>query len=212
MRAMDTLSSETQGVVSTFSGESVDELLTMKPMSQLTLQQVTGLTGPRRGTRRARVQDVSAIRGIVEPLVRQRRMVALRPVTFYESLQRFRVIEAPQQGVIGCGALQVVWDELAEIRTIAVSPESRGSGAGSELLRDLLYEGQELGVRRVFCQTFAVHFFSRHGFVPTEVESVSPDIYAELLRGYDHDVAQSLDLARVRPITLGNTCMVRSLD
>ncbi len=64
---------------------------------------------------------------------------------------------------------------------------------------------------RLFCLTFEVDFFARHGFHPIDGAPVTPEVYAELLRSYDEGVAEFLDLDRVKPNTLGNTRMLREL-
>ncbi len=162
-------------------------------------------------TRPARTADVRVIRDIVAPLEASRRLVAKDAVTYYESLQQFRVVET--DGVIvGCGALHVLWHELAEVRTIAVVDEHLGRGAGHRLLVDLIDDAKVLGVRRVFCLTFETDFFQRHGFVVIDGQTVSADVYAELLRSYDEGVAEFLDLERVKPNTLGNTRMLLTLS
>jgi amino-acid N-acetyltransferase len=66
-------------------------------------------------------------------------------------------------------------------------------------------------VSRLFCLTFEVDFFSRHGFERIEGQAVEPEVYTELLRSYDEGVAEFLDLERVKPNTLGNTRMLRTL-
>jgi amino-acid N-acetyltransferase len=110
--------------------------------------------------------------------------------------------------VVGCGALHVMWEDLAEIRTIAVDASCQGQGVGHRLVGALLESARDLGVRRVFVLTFAVDFFARHGFKEIEGTPVSHEVYAELLRSYDEGVAEFLDLDRVKPNTLGNTRML----
>lgn len=161
-------------------------------------------------TRRARTSDVRGIREIIAPLVASRVLIAKDAVTYFEALQQFRVIEDGAQ-VVGCGALHVMWEDLAEVRTLAVRPAYLGRGLGGALLADLIGDARELGVRRVFCLTFETRFFGRHGFVPIEGQAVPPEVYAELLRSYDDGVAEFLDLERVKPNTLGNTRMLLTL-
>jgi amino-acid N-acetyltransferase len=158
----------------------------------------------------ARTPDVRAIRAIVAPMAQSRVLIAKEAVTYYEALQQFRVAELDGQ-VVGCGALHVMWEDLAEIRTLAVRPEAKGAGVGSALLGALVEDARQLGVRRLFCLTFEVDFFTRHGFEPIEGQAVDPEVYAELLRSYDEGVAEFLDLERVKPNTLGNTRMLRQL-
>jgi amino-acid N-acetyltransferase len=92
-----------------------------------------------------------------------------------------------------------------------VRPDVAGLGVGSALLGALVEDARALGVQRLFCLTFEVDFFARHGFAPIEGQAVEPEVYAELLRSYDEGVAEFLDLERVKPNTLGNTRMLRTL-
>jgi amino-acid N-acetyltransferase len=163
-------------------------------------------------TRRARTSDIRAIRDIVTPLVEQGRLVAKDMVAYFESLQQFRLVVDEVGQVVGCGALHVMWEDLAEVRTIAVRPAYLGQGAGHALLADLLADARALGVERVFCLTFETAFFAEHGFVPIEGQAVMPEVYRELVRSYDEGVAEFLDLERVKPNTLGNTRMLVNLQ
>jgi amino-acid N-acetyltransferase len=161
--------------------------------------------------RPARTSDVRAIRALVEPLARERVLVSKDAVAYYEGLQQFLVAEADDGVLAGCGALHVLWDDLAEVRTLAVAPAHLGRGVGSALLEALVGRARELGVGRLFCLTFEVEFFGRHGFRPIDGAPVTPEVYAELLRSYDEGVAEFLELDRVKPNTLGNTRMLREL-
>ena len=152
-----------------------------------------------------------AIRQLVRPFNASRVLVAKEAVTYYESVQEFRVVEDGAGELVGCGALHVMWEDVAEVRTLAVRPDRGGHGIGGALLDVLLDEARALGVARVFCLTFEVDFFARHGFSPIEGQAVAPDVYAEMLRSYDEGVAEFLDLDRVKPNTLGNTRMLRVL-
>ena len=156
--------------------------------------------------------DVRAIRRLVEPYANERILLAKEWVAYYEAVQEFLVARAAgSDDVVGCGALHIMWEDLAEIRTLAVAPELRGRAVGHALVDGLLERARGLGLRRVFCLTFEVDFFARHGFREIEGTPVPPDVYAELLRSHDDGVAEFLDLARVKPNTLGNTRMLLHL-
>ncbi len=163
--------------------------------------------------RRARTPDVAAIRGLINANVASGCLLDKPTVALYEDIQEFWVCSrAPGGEVIGCGALHVMWEDLAEIRTIAVQDKHQGRGAGQRLVAALLATAREIGVSRVFVLTFAVDFFARRGFeVISGAAAASPDVYAELLRSYDEGVAEFLDLDRVKPNTLGNTRMLLRL-
>ena len=162
--------------------------------------------------RRARTPDVRAIADLVNINVESRRLLGKATVTLYEDVQEFWVAERAVGGeVVGCGALHVMWEDLAEIRTVAVHPGLQGNGVGHRLVTALLGSAREVGVRRVFVLTFATGFFARHGFVEIDGAPVSPEVYDELLRSYDEGVAEFLDLDRVKPNTLGNHRMLLHL-
>ena len=163
--------------------------------------------------RSARTSDVTDIVEMAQPLVERRALVPKETVSYYESIQEFLVAEAEDSGeMAGFGALHVMWEDLAEVRTLASHEDWRGRGVGSVLLRRLVERARALGVRRVFCLTFEVEFFTRHGFeVMKDQTPVDPEVYTELLRSPDEGVAEFLDLARVKPNTLGNTRMILHL-
>jgi amino-acid N-acetyltransferase len=159
--------------------------------------------------RRARTADVTGIKDLVDKYA-GRVLLAKDLVTLYEDVQEFRVVELDGR-VVGCGALHVLWADLAEIRTVAVDPALSGRGIGHLLVDSLLATARELGVRRVFVLTFEREFFGRHGFVEIDGAPVSAEVYEEMLRSYDAGVAEFLDLAYVRPNTLGNSRMLLEL-
>lgn len=162
--------------------------------------------------RRARTPDVRAIRRLVDAYSGDGpRLLKKATVTLYEDVQEFWVAECDGK-VVGCGALHVLWEDLAEIRTVAVDGDYRGRGIGHRIVTALLDTARELGLRRVFCLTFEVDFFARHGFREIQGTPVQPEVYAELLASYDEGVAEFLDLEHVKPNTLGNTRMLLHLD
>ena len=160
--------------------------------------------------RRARTADVPGIRALVDAFTGDRRLLAKAMVNLYEDVQEF-FVAVDGDRVVGCGALHVLWEDLAEVRTLAVAADAQGRGVGSALLRRLVENARELGVRRLFCLTFETDFFGRHGFVPVDDVLVDPSVRAELLQSPDEGVAEFLDLARVKPNTLGNTRMLAHL-
>jgi amino-acid N-acetyltransferase len=161
--------------------------------------------------RRARTSDVPGIRALVDSYTGDRRLLAKAMVNLYEDVQEFFVAVDGEQ-VVGCGALHVLWEDLAEVRTLAVAQAAQGRGVGSALLERLAENARELGVGRLFCLTFETSFFARHGFAPIEELALDPDVRAELLQSPDEGVAEFLDLARVKPNTLGNTRMLAVLE
>ena len=160
--------------------------------------------------RPARTADIKSIRAIIDTYVLGRRVLAKETVTLYETVQEFIVAEFEGE-IVGCGALHVLWEDLAEVRTVAVSEKMRGKGVGNVIIENIVDRARAVGVKRIFCLTFETHFFSRNGFEVIEGTPVEPEVYQQLLRSYDEGVAEFLDLERVKPNTLGNTRMLRIL-
>jgi amino-acid N-acetyltransferase len=161
--------------------------------------------------RRARTADVPKIAELLTPYVAERILLGKERVDLFEQVQEFRVADSQSRDIVACGALHVMWEDLAEVRSLAVSAQARRSGAGSAVLDRLISDARELGVSRLFCLTFEVGFFSRFGFEPVTDELVDKKVFAELIRSHDEGVAEFLDLARVKPNTLGNTRMLLHL-
>lgn len=160
--------------------------------------------------RPARTADVRQMADLIDRYARDRILLGKELVTLYEDVQEFQVAEVGST-VVGCGALHVLWEDLAEVRTLAVDGSLRGRGVGHRVLEGLVRQAREVGVSRLFCLTFEVAFFGRHGFEVIEGTPVSPEVYAELMRSMDEGVAEFLDLARVKPNTLGNVRMLLTL-
>jgi amino-acid N-acetyltransferase len=105
----------------------------------------------------------------------------------------------------------VLWEDLGEIRTVAVHPRAVGHGVGHAIVAALIARARELGLRRLFVLTFEEKFFGRHGFTEIDGTPVPPDVFAAMVRSYDAGVAEFLDLAHVKPNTLGNVRMLLHL-
>ena len=160
--------------------------------------------------RPARTGDVKAIRQIIDQYSLQRKLLSKETVTLYEDVQEF-VVAVEGENVVGCGALHVLWEDLAEVRTVAVVEKLRGQGVGHQILENIMDRAKKVGVKRLFCLTFETDFFGRHGFTEIHGAPVDPDVYQQLLRSYDEGIAEFLDLESVKPNTLGNTRMLKLL-
>ena len=160
--------------------------------------------------RPAKTMDVKAIRSLVDSYAAPGQMLSKETVTLHESVQEFMVAEVDGV-VVGCGALHILWEDLAEVRTMAVTKELNRQGIGHKILEAIIKRAGEVGVEKIFCLTFQTEFFGAHGFEVIEGTPVDPMVYAELLRSYDAGVAEFLDLESVKPNTLGNTRMLKKL-
>jgi len=160
--------------------------------------------------RAARTSDIKAIRTIIDTYSLQRRLLSKETVMLYEDVQEFFVAEKDNT-IIGCGALHVLWEDLGEVRTVAVIEDFRGQKIGHQIMNAIIERAQSLGLKRLFCLTFETEFFGKHGFKEIQGAPVEPEVYQQLLRSYDEGIAEFLDLESVKPNTLGNTRMLKIL-
>lgn len=156
--------------------------------------------------RRARTTDVPAMKSIIDSYV-GRVLLAKPLVTLYEDVQEFWVAELDGR-LVGCGALHVLWEDIGELRSIAVLPEATGRGIGHAIVEALVTVAKDLGLARLFVLTFETGFFAQHGFVEIDGTPVTPEVYEEIRRSLDEGVAEFLDLPYVKPNTLGNSRML----
>ncbi len=160
--------------------------------------------------RPARTSDVRAIQAIREPflgkVLQHHELVGL-----FEKIQEFQVVVDGNDRVVAAGALHVMWEDLAEVRSIVVDDSMRGKGIGHLLVEALIEEARKLGIKRVFCLTFETGFFGKHGFEPISDVPVDAETFEEMVRSTDVGVAEFLDLARVKENTLGNTRILKLL-
>ena len=161
--------------------------------------------------RPARTRDVQVVRRLVNLYTGDGRLLAKAPVTLYEDVQEFLVAEVDGE-VVGCGALHVMWEDLGEIRTLAIDPAYTHKGIGGQLLDLLIERARDLGLSRLFCLTFETAFFAAHGFLEIDGSPVDHAVFEQLLQSYDEGVAEFLDLERVKPNTLGNHRMLMVLQ
>ena len=160
--------------------------------------------------RPARASDVRAIAALRAPMEGQ---VLLHHdlVSLFERSQEFLVALDETGAVVGAGGLHVMWEDLAEVRSLIVDQASRGRGVGHLLVDALIEKARGLGIKRLFCLTFEEAFFAKHGFEAISDVPVDEETFAEMVRSSDDGVAEFLDLARVKQNTLGNTRMLRVL-
>ena len=132
-------------------------------------------------------------------------------VEMYEQVQEMLVAVDADDRVVGCGALHVMWQDLAEIRSVVIDNNLQGKGIGHIIIEALVAKATELGIKRIFCLTFETECFGRHGCEAIADTPVDDETFAEMVRSSDEGIAEFLDLARVKQNTLGNTRMLRLL-
>jgi amino-acid N-acetyltransferase len=129
----------------------------------------------------AKIGDVSAIAKLVDHYAREGQMLPRPLAEIYEHLRDYVVVEQDGQ-IMGCGALQVVWDNLGEIRSLAVRRDIRRKGLGTDMVRYLLEEAQHIGLQRVFALTYLPCFFERLGFKEVSKETLPHKVWRDCLK------------------------------
>ena len=126
-------------------------------------------TKPLQVIRGAKIKDVPRMAQIINGYAKDGLMLPRSLSRLYEQLRDYVVAELDGE-VVGCGALQVTWEELGEIRSLAIAEEHLRQGIGSEIVACLLKEARRIGLTRVFVLTYRMDFFGRFGFqeIPKE--------------------------------------------
>jgi amino-acid N-acetyltransferase len=132
--------------------------------------------------RKAKVQDIQSIKKIVEPYGKTGAMLPISLAELYDRLRSYFVFEDQTGAIVGTAALHVTWDDLAEIRSLAVAKSHKGRGIGRQLVGECLAEAKELGVGRVFVLTYVPEFFAHVGFVEFDKNRLPHKIWSECLK------------------------------
>ncbi len=113
--------------------------------------------------RKAQIADVKDIQKLLMTFANRGDMLSRSLSELYESLRDFYVVE--EDGVLlGAAALHIVWEDLAEVRSVAVTEDAGRKGIGSRLVQACIAEAREIGLKRIFCLTYKPDFFAKHGF------------------------------------------------
>ncbi|MEG6584580.1 N-acetyltransferase [Dendrosporobacter sp. 1207_IL3150] len=130
--------------------------------------------------RKPTFKDVEAIHKLINNYADQGLMLARSRNVLYETL-RDMIIAEKDNVVVGVGALHLVWEELAEIRAMAISPEVTKQGVGSKIVEDLVVEAKGLGVKTLFTLTYQPGFFSKLGFSEVAKEELPHKVWKECI-------------------------------
>jgi amino-acid N-acetyltransferase len=129
--------------------------------------------------RKAKVSDVSQMADLINSYAAQGEMLPKSLNQIYQSLRDFVVVESGQ--IVGCGALHIVWDDLAEIRSLAVVEERWGNGLGRQMVTCLLEEARQLGLPTVFALTYREEFFKKMGFQVVDKDTLPRKIWVDCI-------------------------------
>ena len=132
--------------------------------------------------RQAKFSDVEEIYNLISNYANQGIMLPKPHIVLYETIREFVVAEEiSTKKIVGTGALHMTWNELAEVRSMAVNEDYKRQGIGAEIVKKLLEEGREVGVKKFFTLTYSPQFFQSLGFTTTTKESLPHKIWKECI-------------------------------
>lgn len=135
--------------------------------------------------RKAKLKDVKAIHKLINDFARSRSkegFVLPRSLnSLYENVRDIFVSENKKGQIVGCAALHVIWDDMAEIKSVVVKKTARGKGVGTELIRKCLNDAKKMGVSRVIALSFKPKFFIENGFREIDKSELPHKIWGECI-------------------------------
>ena len=130
---------------------------------------------------KACIGDVSQMHRLINQFAERNEMLARSLSEIYENIRDYFVVREGDR-VIACVALHVIWEDLAEIKSLAVAESGQKRGVGSQLVRACLEEAKELGLSTVFCLTYKPAFFERSGFSQIDKAELPQKVWTECFR------------------------------
>lgn len=131
--------------------------------------------------RKAQISDVKEIQKLLMKYASQGDMLSRSLSELYESLRDFYVFEDGGT-LLGTAALHIVWDDLAEVRSVAVAEEAGRRGIGSQLVQACIIEARQIGLRRIFCLTYKPDFFAKLGFRLVDKSELPQKVWGDCIK------------------------------
>ena len=131
--------------------------------------------------RKAEIRDVKDIQKLLTYFAGRGDMLSRSLSELYESVRDFYIFE-DEARLVGAAALHIVWEDLAEVRSVAVAEDAGGRGIGTQLVRACLDEANILGLKRVFCLTYKPEFFGRFGFRVADKSELPHKVWGDCIK------------------------------
>lgn len=129
--------------------------------------------------RPAQVADADKICSLVNHYAERGKMLHRSLESVYGALREFLVAQDNNGNVIGCVALDIFWSDLAEVKSLAVSPDLVGKGIGGKLVKATIADARRLGIKKIFALTYEKEFFARQGFSETDRRTLPEKVWRE---------------------------------
>ena len=146
--------------------------------------------------RPARIADAGTILKLVHELAVQQILLPRSPASVIENIRDFSIAEVDGT-FAGCGALHMVWSDLAEIRSVAIDPKHQGLGIGRKLVGRLVAEAEDMGIPRLFAFTYVQGFFEKMGFVVVPHGSLPHKVFNDCLHCPKFTACDEIAMERV---------------
>jgi len=131
--------------------------------------------------RKATIEDIRSIHALLKHYGQKGELLA-RPLSrLYDHVRDFLVYENEDKGVVGCCALQFCWENLAEIRSLAVAETHTGRGIGTQLLEAAFIEARAYRIKKLFTLTYKTDFFKKFGFIDIDKSELPIKIWADCI-------------------------------
>ncbi|MFC1825769.1 N-acetyltransferase [Thermodesulfobacteriota bacterium] len=132
--------------------------------------------------RKATIKDIKVIHELLQEYGTKGELLPRPLSVLYDHVRDFCVYVDNKKGrIVGCCALQFCWEDLAEIRSLAVQPEYQHQKIGSMLTEAVLEEAESFGVKKVFALTYRPGFFNRFGFLEIDRSELPLKIWADCI-------------------------------
>jgi amino-acid N-acetyltransferase len=146
--------------------------------------------------RKAKIKDIKQIQGLIGYFAKQDVMLPRSLNELYENIRDFWVDEDKGK-ISGCAALHISWDDLAEIKSLAVAKNKQGRGLGLDLVLACLAEAQVMGAKRIFVLTYKPEFFKQLGFKKIKQNALPHKIWAECINCCKFPNCQEIALLKI---------------
>jgi amino-acid N-acetyltransferase len=131
--------------------------------------------------RKAEIKDVKEIQKLLTHFASRGDMLSRSLSELYEAIRDFYICE--EDGLLlGTAALHIVWEDLAEIRSVAVSEDAGRKGVGTQLVQACIDEAREIGLKRVFCLTYKPNFFGKFGFRIVDKSELPHKVWGDCMK------------------------------
>lgn len=131
--------------------------------------------------RKAEIKDVKEIQKLLTFFANRGDMLSRSLSELYEAIRDFYICEEEGR-LLGTAALHIVWEDLAEIRSVAVSEEAGRKGVGTQLVQACIDEAREIGLKRVFCLTYKPNFFGKFGFRVVDKSELPHKVWGDCMK------------------------------